>query len=105
MTPEPFNWTALGMGLATAFIAFMQVYNSWRASQRDKNVAVIDSKVNKVVDMTNGTMGLQKQSLAEVTAAKAVITKDPADEEAARSAKASFDEHVMTTAIAQKEKP
>ncbi len=92
------DWTALGTGLGLAFVAFMQVYNNWKGNQRDKQIA-------KVVDMTNGTMGLQKRSLAEVTAAKAVITKDPMDVEAAKIAKADSDDHDLTTEKSNQEKP
>ncbi len=111
MTPEPFNWTALGTGLAVAFVAFMQVWQNWRAGQIAKELAINTAKTNKTAQtvdeihvLTNGSMALQKKTLAETTAAKSAITKDPADIEASRLAMIDYQDHVGKLAKVESQK-
>lgn len=57
----------------------LQAYNSWKQSQTNRTV-------DKIHELTNSAMTQQKKMLAEVTAAKAAITKDPVDADAAAEA-------------------
>jgi hypothetical protein len=72
MTPD---YGAIGTAIAIGYIAFMD-YRQRKTSK----------VVNEIHALTNSAMTQQKKTLAEVTAAKSVITKDPKDVEAATEA-------------------
>lgn len=80
------DWSALGTGLAIAFIAFMQSWQAYKTRQ-------IAKTAEQIHILTNSAMGLQKQSLMRTTAALAAITHNPEDEKAALDARADFDDH------------
>lgn len=99
------EWGALGTGLAVAFIAFMQIWGKWKQDQVAKKVEATAVKVEstaKVVDvihgLSNSAMTATKKTLAEVSAAKAVITHDPTDELAAKEALEDYLLHVVKQA-------
>lgn len=81
------NWNQLGQNLFLLLVGALTAWNAWRSSKRD----VVQGQIHALV---NSAMGAQKKTLAEVTAAKAAITHDVADVEAARVAMRDFQEHI-----------
>ena len=79
-------------------LGLLQGYSAWKASQNAKTLADIHV-------LTNGTMTQQKKVLAEVTAAKAYLTKDPMDIKAAEDALKDFLQQDATTASLDKKNP
>jgi hypothetical protein len=76
----------------------LQGYNTWRANQ--------NAKILKDVHiLTNGTMTQQKKVLAEVTASKAYLTKDPMDVRAAEDALKDYLAQSATSTTIDQKKP
>jgi hypothetical protein len=81
------DWSDLISKLILGLIGAMSAWTVWRSQ---KTAGTVD----KVHTLTNSAMGIQKKSLAEVTAAKAAITHDPTDIEAARVALLDYTDHI-----------
>ncbi len=88
------EWSALGTGIAVAFIAFMQIWQKWKQDQVAKQVQASAKVIDVIHELSNSAMGAQKKTLAEVTSAKAMITHDATDELAAKEALADYLLHV-----------
>lgn len=81
------DWFAIGQNLLLLLVGVVTAWNAWRSR---KNEATL----NKVHVLVNHAMELQKKSLAEVTSAKALITHNPLDIEAAGKAMAEYQDQV-----------
>jgi hypothetical protein len=89
-TPIQHDWFAIGQSVFLFAVGLITAWNAWRASRTAKTV-------NQIHTLTNSAMGAQK-TLAEVTAAKAVLTvgleSHAADQKAADEAMADYLDHV-----------
>lgn len=85
------DWFSIGNNLLLFAIGVLTAWNVWR-SQRNT------STLNKVHVLVNHQMELQKKALAEVTAAKALLTNDPSDRAAADLALADYKQQVKKQA-------
>jgi hypothetical protein len=85
------DWSSLGQNLFLLLLGLLTAWNAWRAKKTAGTVEQIHT-------LTNSAMGLSLKSLAEVTAAKAAITKDPADLKAATEAMNAYLSHVSKQA-------
>jgi len=77
------DYGAIGTAAALIYIAFVQAKNE---RSRKKTAKTVD----EIHTLTNGAMTAQKKLLAEVTAAKAFITKDTKDLQAAADASKDY---------------
>lgn len=73
----------------TAAVA-LGLLQAWAAYRQHK----IAKTVDQIHTLTNSAMGWSKRTLAEVTSAKAAITKNPTDQQAADTAMADYLDHV-----------
>lgn len=93
------DYAALGTGLAVAFIAFMQVYGSWKQRQIAKTVEVIHT-------LTNSQMGLVLLNLAKSTALNYSLESTELNKAEAEKALAAYNDHVLKqAAVDSKAKP
>jgi hypothetical protein len=79
-------------------LGVLQGYNTWRQNR-------IKKTINEIHILTNGTMTQQKKILAEVTASKAYITKDPMDMKAAEDALKDYLSQSATSDTVDQKKP
>ena len=81
------DWKDAGQAVGMFALGVIMVWNKWQQNKTAKTVEVIH-------ELTNSSMGLQKKALADVSAAKAAITKDPLDVKASEAALADYLAHV-----------
>lgn len=91
MTAPTTDWASLGQNFFLLLVGLLTAWNAWRAKKTAGTVEQIHT-------LTNSAMGLSLKSLAEVTAAKAAITKDPTDLKAAGEAMNAYLVHVAKQA-------
>ena len=82
------DYGQIGTAVAVAFLGFMSVWNRRQASKIAKTVDTVHGLVNSQMTTT-------KRALAEVSAAKAAITKDPKDIASAKAAMNEYLAHVQ----------
>lgn len=84
MTPEDVRgWESLGTLLGIVVMGFMQYV-------RDRKQHIVTEKIHTLV---NSNMGVQLKMVMELSEFKAVTLKTEAAEEAARVAKAKYEDH------------
>jgi len=81
------NWETIGQNLLLLAVGIVTAWNVWRAN---KNTATL----NKVHLLVNHQMEMTQKSLAEVSMAKYLLTKDPMDKAAADAAMAAYLKHI-----------
>jgi hypothetical protein len=116
MTPAPIqhDWLAIGQSFGVFVLGVLAAWNKISQSKTAKTVEATADKVSDINDqalenakkleenaedtrftrlmvdkihgLTNGTMTAAKRTIAEVTSAKALITKNPVDQAAAEDA-------------------
>jgi len=79
------EWKDAGQAAGMFALGALMVWNKWQQGKTAKTVEVIHA-------LTNSSMGLQKKQLAEVTAAKAAITRSGPDAQAAALDQRSADQ-------------
>lgn len=87
------EWKDAGQATGMFILGALMVWNKWQQGKTAKTVEVIHA-------LTNSSMGLQKKALADVSAAKAAITKDPEDIKASEAAMADYLDHVKKQSTA-----
>lgn len=111
MTPDApiaHDWLSIGQTFGLFIIGIITAWTKVKQNTTSKTVEATALKVDetaaqsvataqtvdKIHDLTNGSMTAQKNTVARVTATLAAITKDPADEAIAKEAMKEFVEHV-----------
>ncbi len=86
MAQPEIDWTYLGERAFLAFLGICTAWNTWAGNKRSKRLEEIHA-------LSNSAMGTVKKALAQVTAAKAVITNDWGDQKMADDAMKDYLEH------------
>lgn len=92
------DYGAIGQNLVVLLIGLISAWNLYKTNKTQKTVEKTAQTVEVVKTLSDGAMGLQKRALAEVTAAKAAITRDPKDETAATTAMNDYLDHALKEA-------
>lgn len=92
------DWGVVGQNLAVLLIGLISTWNLYKTNKTQKTVEKTAQTVEVVKTLSDGAMGLQKRALAEVTAAKAAITRHPEDEAAAATAMKDYLDHALKEA-------
>jgi hypothetical protein len=80
------DWSYIGERAFLAFIGVCTAWNTWAGNKRSRQLSEIHA-------LSNSAMGAIKKSLAQVTAAKAVLTNDWGDKKIADDAMQDYLEH------------
>lgn len=101
-TPIQHDWLYIGQSVFLFVIGLISSWNAYRANRTAKTVDVTAKTVNVVHDLVNSQSGMTKKALAEVTAAKALLTEGKQghslDVSAAEAAMADYLDHVKKQA-------